>query len=207
MHPALEEFLERPKSHIAAAWLGSFALIALLYWQYSFRAQEKEYSAQEEKVEQLTQKILDEKRRARNLTKLKEKIKELDINLKIALQELPDKREIPDLLSSISNLARDAGLEVVLFRPGAEMAKDFYAEVPVAISVQGTYHQVATFFDEVGQLSRVVNINQISMRDPQIEPEAVEVKTDCVATTFRYLDESERVQLENKDDGGKRRRR
>lgn len=207
MHPAIENFLERPRSHIVGAWIGSLALLGLLYWQYSFRAQEKEYVAQEEKSEQLAQKILDEKRRARNLNKLKEKIKELDVNLKIALQELPDKREIPDLLSSISNLARDAGLDVILFRPGAEMAKDFYAEVPVSISVQGTYHQVATFFDEVGQLPRVVNINQISIREPQITPDSVQIKTDCIATTFRYLDESERVALENKDDSNKKRRR
>ena len=207
MHPAIEDFLSRPRSHIVGAWIGSFLLLSLIYWQYSFRAQQKEYQANEEKVEQLAQKIADERRRAHNLNKLKERIKQLDINLKIALQELPDKREIPDLLSSISNLARDAGLEVVLFRPGQEMAKDFYAEVPVSISVQGTFHQVATFFDEVGQLSRVVNINQINVRDPVLQSESIQVKTDCVATTFRYLDESERAQMESSDDNGKKRRR
>lgn len=207
MHPAIEEFLQRPRSHIAGAWIGILALLSLLYWQYSYRPQDREYAAQEEKVEQLTQKIADETRRARNLGKLKEKIKELDLKLKVALQELPDKREIPDLLSSISNLARDAGLDVTLFRPSAEMAKDFYAEVPVSISVLGSFHQVATFFDEVGQLSRIVNINQIVMREPQVQSETVQVRTDCVATTFRYLDESERVAMEQKEEGGKRRRR
>jgi type IV pilus assembly protein PilO len=207
MHAAIEDFLSRPRSHIIGAWVGSFLLLILVYWQYSFRGQQKEYLQQEEKVEELTQKIADESRRARNLNKLKERIKQLDINLKIALQELPDKREIPDLLSSISNLARDAGLEVVLFKPGTENPQDFYAEVPVSVSVQGTFHQVATFFDEVGQLSRVVNINQISVRDPVITDESVQVKTDCVATTFRYLSESERQQLETKEEGGKKRRR
>ncbi len=207
MHPAIEEFLQRPRSHIAGAWIGVIVLLSLFYWQYSYRPQDKEYAAQEEKVEQLTQKIADETRRARNLGKLKEKIKELDLKLKVALQELPDKREIPDLLSSISNLARDAGLEVTLFKPSSEMAKDFYAEVPVSISVLGSYHQVATFFDEVGQLSRIVNINQIAMREPQVQTETVQIRTDCVATTFRYLDESERMAMEQKEEGGKRRRR
>lgn len=207
MHPAIDEFLQRPRSHIVGAWAGVLLLLSLIYWQYSFRPQDKEYVAQEEEVEKLSQKIADETRRARNLGKLKEKIKELDIKLKIALQELPDKREISELLSSVSNLARDAGLEVTLFRPGSELAKDFYAEVPVSISVLGSFHQVATFFDEVGQLSRIVNINQIAIRDPQVHPDNVQVRTDCVATTFRYLDEAERAQMEQKDDAGKRRRR
>jgi type IV pilus assembly protein PilO len=206
MHPAIEEFLQRPRSHLVGVWVGSLLGITLLYWQFSFRGQQKEYTGLEEKVEELTQKISDETRRARNLNKLKDKIKQLDINLKIALQELPDKREIPDLLSSISNLARDAGLEVILFRPSQEQAKDFYAEVPVSISVQGTFHQIATFFDDVAQLSRIVNINQINIRDPQVQTDSVQVKTDCVATTFRYLDESERIQKESQDDGKRRRR-
>ena len=206
MHPAIEEFLQRPRSHLVGAWVGCLLAMTLLYWQFSFRGQQKEYTGLEEKVEELTQKISDETRRARNLNKLKDKIKALDIKLKVALQELPDKREIPDLLSSISNLARDAGLEVTLFRPGQEQAKDFYAEVPVSISVQGTFHQVATFFDDVAQLSRIVNINQINIRDSQILPESVQVKTDCVATTFRYLDESERIQKETQDDGKRRRK-
>ena len=206
MHPAIEDFLQRPRSHLVGAWVGSLLGLTLLYWQFSFRDQQKVYTGLEEKVEELTQKISDETRRARNLNKLKDKIKQLDINLKVALQELPDKREIPDLLSSISNLARDAGLEVVLFRPSPEQAKDFYAEVPVSIAVQGTFHQVATFFDDVAQLSRIVNINQISIRDPQVTADSIQVKTDCVATTFRYLDESERIQKDSQDDGKRRRR-
>ena len=206
MHPAIEDFLQRPRSHLVGAWVGSLLGLTLLYWQFSFRDQQKVYTWLEEKVEELTQKISDETRRARNLNKLKDKIKQLDINLKVALQELPDKREIPDLLSSISNLARDAGLEVVLFRPSPEQAKDFYAEVPVSIAVQGTFHQVATFFDDVAQLSRIVNINQISIRDPQVTADSIQVKTDCVATTFRYLDESERIQKDSQDDGKRRRR-
>ena len=71
--------------------------------------------------------------------------------------------------------------------------KDFYAEVPVSIAVDGTYHQVATFFDEVGHLSRIVNINQITMKEPVVGDAQVQVKVGCTATTFRYLDEAERA--------------
>jgi type IV pilus assembly protein PilO len=206
MHPAIEEFLQRPRSHIVGMWIGSLLIIAGLFWQYGLKGYLKDYEKKVAAVEDISQKITDETRRARNLNKLKDKVKELDLKLKVALQELPDKREIPDLLSSISNLARDAGLEVMLFKPSPEQLKDFYAEVPVSVAVQGTYHQVATFFDDVSQLSRIVNINQINIRDPQIDPERVLVKTDCVATTFRYLDESERQQAATKETGKNRRR-
>lgn len=207
MNPAIESFLERPLSHKLGAWFGVFALCILLYWMYSYKPQHAEYAALEEKSETLAQKIADETRRARNLNKLREKVKELDIKLKFVLQELPDESQIPDLLSSISNLARDAGLEVQLFRPSDHVIKDFYAEVPVSISVEGNYHQVATFFDEVAQLSRIVNINQIEMRDPQVSETEVRAKTNCVATTFRYLSEAERAASENSANSSKRRRR
>lgn len=207
MNEFIENFLQRPTYQKTLFWVGTLLILSFLYWQYSFSGQSEELTKLEEKVEDLTKKIADETRRAKNLDKMKAKVKELDLKLKFILQELPDRREIPDLLSSISDLARNAGLEVSLFRPGAENMKDFYAEVPVAISVDGTYHQVATFFDEVGQLSRIVNITQIVVRDAQITDAAVKVKTDCVATTFRYLDENERNAAAGKTDPGNKRRR
>jgi len=126
--------------------------------------------------------------------------------LKSALQELPDNREIPDLLSSISSLARDAGLAVPLFKTEPESFREFYAEVPVSISVEGTYHQIATFFDEVGHLPRIVNINQIIIREPRVGDSQVSVKSECVATTFRYLEETERIQSADAEKGKRRKK-
>jgi type IV pilus assembly protein PilO len=207
MNELVERFMEMSKAKRIALWVFAMAFITFVFWQYFYSGKSQEYTQVSESVEKLDARILDERRRAKNLPKLREKVKELDSKLKFALQELPDKKEIPDLLASISGLAKDAGLEVQLFRPQAESKRDFYAEVPVAISVEGTYHQVATFFDEVGHLSRIVNINEISMRDPKLVESKFQVKTDCVATTFRYLDESERAQLEDSTEGGKKRRK
>ncbi len=209
MHQAIEDFLERPTSHKAAFWVGSILVICVLFWQYVYSASSTELDELTTKAEDLEVKIADERRRAANLEKLKLKVKDLDIKLKIALQELPDKKEIPGLLTSISSLARDAGLEIPLFKPFPEAYKDFYAEVPVAIAVTGTFHQVASFFDEVGHLPRIVNINQIVVREPKVGQDQVMVTADCVATTFRYLEENERAQQSKKEidaDAGKRRK-
>ena len=194
MHAIVENFLERPTSHKVAFWVGSILLVTFIFWQYFYSAALTEEDELSNKVQALTTEIATEKRLARDLGKFREQVKELDIKLKQALQELPDTREIPDFLRSISDLAREVGLEVPLFRPMPEVRKEFYAEVPVAISVEGTFHQVATFFDEVGRLPRIVNIAGITVREPKIGEDRILVKADCSATTFRYLDESERIE-------------
>lgn len=209
MNAIIENIMERPTSHKIGLWIGSLLLLTFVFWQYFYKAKLTEFAELREKVENLEQQKTLEKRRAASLDTLRKLVKDLDIKLKFALQELPDKREIPDLLDSISNLARDAGLEVTLFKPEAEILRDFYAEVPVSISVDGTFHQVTTFFDEVGHLSRIVNINQITIREPRITEERVGVKVDCMATTFRYLDEAERQRAKEieESDSNKRKRK
>ena len=115
--------------------------------------------------------------------------------LKKAVAQLPDRKEIPELLSSISSKASGAGLEILIFRPKAETALDFYAEIPVDIVVRGGFHNVVTFFDEVGRLNRLVNIKNIEMRNPKVIDGRMSVQTSTQAITFRFLDEAERARI------------
>lgn len=205
MQDFIDQIMERPLWQRVAGWIGSLLFFTYIFWAYFYSDLSEELTKLLEKVETLETQISHERRLARNLPKVRAEVKELDIQLKRATQELPDKREIPDLLASVSDLAMDSGLEVELFKPKAENFREFYAEVPVQVSVKGTYHQVATFFDEVGHLSRIVNISSIGMKEPKISESEVEVVTECVATTFRYLDESERASRTKKEDGKRRR--
>jgi type IV pilus assembly protein PilO len=130
-----------------------------------------------------------------NLPQLKQQLVLLNGMLKEAIAQLPDQKEIPDLLASISNKARESGLDILLFRPRAENAQDFYAEIPVDVVVRGEFHNVVGFFDEVGRLSRLVNINNIEMKNPKTNQEQVIVDTSTLVTTFRFLDEAERAKI------------
>lgn len=207
MHPQIEEFMQRPRSHLIGVWVGTLALIALLYWQYSYAPLDKEYTQLSEKFEELSQQVADESRRVRSLDKLKERMKELDIKLKAALEELPDRQQADKLLREVSELATMSGLRVLSFsNPREGVKRDFYEEIASALTVQGTYHQLATFFDEVAHKSRIVNINNLQLADPVVTESEVQIKTDCVATTFRYLDESERSAGQG-GGGDKKRRR
>ena len=119
----------------------------------------------------------------------------LDGMLKEAVAQLPDRKEIPDLLSSISTKARESGLEILIFRPRSENLQDFYAEVPVDIVVRGGFHNVVTFYDEVGRLNRLVNMGNIELKSPKVNQEQVTLDAASVATTFRFLDEAERAKI------------
>lgn len=205
MNEFIDNVIDRPLAHKLGAVALILVLIGLLFWQYVYSAPYQEVENLTQRVERLNADIVNEQRIVRDLPRLREVVRQLDIKLKQALTELPDRREIPALLSSISNLARDAGLEVSLFKPLPESLRDFYAEVPVSIVVVGTFHQVATFFDEVGRLSRIVNISEIGLKEPRLNQKERQtvVKTNCKATTFRYLDESERQRVadENSQNG------
>ena len=204
MHPVVDGILERPLSHKLGLWIGSILLVAGGFWQFSLSSLMTTEAELNESVIKLDSEIATEKRLAAKLNKAEERLKDLEGRLQSALEQLPDKSEIDNLLEKISNVARESGLELNLFQRKEENFKDFYAEVPVLVSVTGTYHQVATFFDEVSRLPRIVNINQISAFDPKVEEDAVILKVDCVLTAFRYL--SDRERSERQPEADKKRR-
>ncbi len=139
-----------------------------------------------------------------DLAKAREEAAELNAALNEAVAQLPDTKEIPDLLSAISAAARESGLEIAQFRQRPELYKEFYAEVPVEILVRGTYFQVESFFQRVSDLTRIVNVSNIGIKAPSlIESDPIRLQTSCSATTFRFLDEEERKRLAKEREEGK----
>jgi type IV pilus assembly protein PilO len=190
MDPQVEKILKLPnKQKVLLLILVLFLEgAALFYGLYQPRL--KEYQEQKTTLEDLQRQIEENRSIANNLPRFKAEYEQLKKDLDAALTELPNQKEIPSLLTSISNLGRGAGLEFLLFRPKPEVPKDFYAEVPVDIAVSGTFYNVADFFVAVGKLPRIVNINNVSVTD--IKPgERTTLKVNCLATTFRFLDKKE----------------
>jgi len=138
--------------------------------------------------EEIENKLVKARASAKNLKRFRKQFEEAQVKFRLALQLLPDKKEIPNLLEGISNSGKDSGLEFISFRPGQEVSKDFYAEIPVNITVNGGYHNLAMFFDRVARLSRIVNILNISIRAPK-EAGGI-LNATCVATTYRFLEAS-----------------
>lgn len=159
---------------------------------FLFYAEQLEESARlDREKETLTRRLEDNRRVARTLDQVKAEYEALQARFAKALVELPNEREIPTLLTNISNLAREQGLEILLFRPQAEVVRDFYAEVPVDMRIVGTYHDVAMFFYRVGQLPRIVNISNVSMESARRDDATSLLRVDCRATTFRFVETPE----------------
>lgn len=188
-----------PLLHRVALAILGIVLIFGIFWQFIYSDLSIKKTELEEELEQTESKIYSQQKIARDLPKYQAEVKEKDEKLANILRELPDKKEIEGFLRSISLLAIDTGLEVLSFIPQAEQKQQFFAHVPVMMSLEGTFHQLVTFFDEVAHLPRIVNISDIAVQITSTSSEEIVLEVNCKATAFRYLDEGERpVEEDNK---------
>jgi type IV pilus assembly protein PilO len=165
-----------------------FGIFLVLFGPFFyFYYQPKVNKIDELKTEQetLETRVVRAQAKARELKHFQDKLKKAEAEFKTAVKKLPEKKEIPSLLSSISQSGRDAGLEFLLFEPRGEQTKEFYAEIPVSIIVEGDYHKTALFFDKVARLHRIVNIDDIKMIAAK---ESDELRTSCTAVTYRFVE-------------------
>lgn len=191
MHPQVEKILKLPARQKVLILILTLIVEGLALFFGLCEPRLKDLSEQQTKLEDLQKQIRDNQRIADNLPRFKSEFEQLKKDLDSALTELPNQKEIPSLLTSITNQGRGAGLDFLLFRPKPEVPKDFYAEVPVDIAVSGTFYNVADFFLAVGKLPRIVNINNVSFSDIKSTGGRVTLKVNCLATTFRFLDKKE----------------
>jgi len=191
MDPQVEKILKLPtKQKILILVLIAIIEAAALVW-FLYLPKHKELTGLKVQLSKLQGEIDEKTRIANNLPKLKAEYEQLNRELDQALTELPNSKEIPSLLTSITALGKSAGLDFLVFRPKAEVAKDFYAEVPVDIVVSGSYFSVANFFATVANLPRIVNITNVAFSDVKNVNNRMMTKVNCLATTFRFLDKKE----------------
>jgi len=187
---ALFEKVEKIKMPIRIAiFLGTLVLLAGLFVYFVYIPYSEEIAKSREEIAKLQQRLNQAVVRARALKKFEAEYAEVDAQFQEALKLLPNTKEIPSLLKSITQLGTDSQLEFLLFSPQRERAQDFFMEIPVSIEVSGTYHNVAIFFDKVGQMERIVNILNVSMT-PQKE-RSTTLTTRCDAVTYRFKGETD----------------
>ena len=179
--------------------VGALSLLGVGYYFLILSASYSKIEENNTEVERLELEISKKKGIVANLDKFREEVRELDQELSKALRELPDKKSIDVLLSQISDKARNSGLEIVLFQPSPERFNDFYAEIPVQITVNGGFHQLAAFFNEVGDLDRIVNLTEYSIARTDLNssgdskvPNSGILESTITATSLRFLEEEER---------------
>lgn len=191
MNPQVEKILKLPaKQKILIVALVVIVEAAALIW-FLYLPKHNELNALKVELTKLQTEIEDKTRIANNLPRLQKEYDQLNIELAQALTELPNSKEIPSLLTSITTVGKSAGLDFLVFKPRAEIPKDFYAEVPVDITVSGSFFSVANFFAAVANLPRIVNISNVAFADIKNVNNRMMTKVTCLATTFRFLDKKE----------------
>jgi type IV pilus assembly protein PilO len=155
-----------------------------LIWQDQIAEIEKGL-AQEEV---LKKDYLAKKTQAINLDLHRQQLREIDTQFGALLKQLPNKSQMDALLVDINQAGLSRGLQFELFRPaGTEAAREFYSELPIQVKVIGTYHDMGAFAADVGQLPRIVTLNDLSIEAGKDG----NLTMDATARTFRYLDEDE----------------
>jgi type IV pilus assembly protein PilO len=195
MNDLLERFFGLTPQMRVASYVGGALLLGLFYWNFFYSPMATTLRERNGRLEELEAQHAKKTRMVAQLEALRKEVKELDAKLREAIAQLPDQKEIPDLLSTVSSLGRESGLEILIFRQRPEVLEDFYAEVPVEMLMKGTYAQLAEFFDRVGRLNRIVNVKDISMKSPVVNEGRVVLSTSCIAVTFRFLSEEERARI------------
>ena len=131
---------------------------------------------------------MDKKRQAVNLDLLRAQLREIETSFGTLLKQLPNKSQMEALLVDINQAGLGRGLQFELFKPAqGETQREFYAELPISIKLTGNYHDMGAFASDIGQLPRIVTLNDIALN---VGKDGV-LTMDTIAKTFRYLDEDE----------------
>ena len=170
-----------------ASLFGLFALILVLGWFLVCSEGIDTLELKQQEETRLRNDFLSKKKQAVNLDLYVQQLNEIDRSFGALLKQLPNKAEVESLLVEINQSGMGRGLQFELFKPSPEVVKDFYAELPISVKITGNYNDFGEFAGDIGQLSRIVTLNNV-----QITPAKDGVLTmDAVTKTFRYLDEGE----------------
>jgi type IV pilus assembly protein PilO len=174
----------------AAALVGLFAVIIVAGWWFLWVDELDLLEARQKDEEKLKAEFVDKKKQAVSLDLYIQQLNEMDRSFGALLKQLPNKSEVESLLVEINQSGMGRGLQFDLFKPGQEVAKDFYAELPISVRLTGNYHDFGAFAGDIGRLSRIVTLNNIYITtNPQAKDGSLAM--DAVTKTFRYLDEEE----------------
>ncbi len=198
MNEQLEKFFELTLLKRILILLSIPLAIAAIGWFIFCKELTLELVDMENQLSGMKNEVTQRKIIVSKFAKFEKEVQKLEFELQEALLELPDKKEISQLLERIADKAKEAGLDIRLFQPQTEEINDYYAEIPVQLEVSGGYHQIAVFFDELTRLNRIVNVSEFGLVEPKIGEREMLMKSSFVASAYRFLDESERPKTHDK---------
>ena len=167
-----------------------FVLILFASWKLDIVEQREKLGGLQQSEQEQIQILETRQKKAANLNALKEQMKEIEQSFGDMVRQLPDKTEVAGLLIDISQTGLSSALEFKLFEPKGESPREFYAELPISISVIGDYHQFGEFVSGIAALPRIVTTHNISIKALGGDDGANQLQMDVIAKTYRALEEN-----------------
>jgi type IV pilus assembly protein PilO len=189
IEPVFERLEKLTKLQRILIFIFSLLILVGCFVYFSYMPNYKKITELENEYDKLENDLRIATIKARKLNSLRKQLAAAEAELRDVGKALPEKEEIPSLLAGISGSGQDSGLEFHLFQPRPEVKQDFYAELPISVTVQGTYHNVGAFFDKVSELPRIVNIRNVKIK-PVSRDDSQDLTTSCTAVTYKFLDEA-----------------
>jgi type IV pilus assembly protein PilO len=180
--------------------LATFAVLGGGYYYFFFMPRYDRLAKLQKNYQNQVKTLATYRKRASKILKYEKMMAAAREEFSLAMKALPDKRELPGLLTAISRAGSDAGLVFQLFKPENEINKDFYKQIPVAIKVEGRYHQITDFLFQIMHLNRIVNINSVYVKSRRA---GKILEMSCRAVTYMFV---ERKGKSGKHKGRKRRK-
>ena len=183
----IERLSKVPKTIRLAVVTGLLIAISLAYWQLFFQPIQTERNELVAKAQELQRNLNNARAVASNIPAVESEIEGMERDLELALKQLPNRKQFEDLLQDISTAGKKVGVAIKSIDRDKEVPRDFYAEVPFQLEIEGSYHDLARFFEMVASLPRIVNIGSLDIQVSKESQAETRLKVAGKARTYRFL--------------------
>ena len=188
MDKFLETFAKIPFQQKIVGLVACIAIILVAAWFLSIDPARTTIADSDDKIARQEGELLKLQQQAQHRTQFMREVERLKQRLREAEEQLPKQAEIPKLLRDITFEAQQSGLRLERFEIQAETQQGDFSQVPVKMSVRGSYNEIAVFFDRLSKMPRIVNITDLMLTGPQMVNKKLVVGSSYTATTYRFLD-------------------
>ena len=186
MNQLIDSFAKLSVAVKAVALLVVLAIIAAVEYQMFFLPQKQSLEALQKQSKDLRSKLVENQTIADNLERFQEEYNVLSEQLKQAVALLPNEANIHTLLRQLSIAAKKTNVDIMSFRPAGSKSRGFYSEINMELKLKGTFHDIASFIDQVGKFSRIINMSDITLLPAGGAKKTIVLNVDCKATTFVF---------------------
>jgi type IV pilus assembly protein PilO len=190
MDELINRLLKAPPLYRWGGLAAAVILVTLANFLFFVNPVEGAIQQQQSRQRALDAQLQEKSEIAQNLNERRREMDVLQQKLDEALSELPEQADVDELLAQLNDVGRKSGLEISTVEPTAEQPAQIYVKIPIRMSVVGNYNEVALFLQEVANMRRIVNVNNLRLGTPQLRSEKVVLNADFIATAFRFLDQN-----------------